>query len=48
MNRYAQFLGSEGINVSLSSVDYNPYTQLNYLFKILIFSISLVSDYTLC
>ena len=34
MNRYAQFLGSEGINVSLSSVDYNPYTQLNYLFKL--------------
>ena len=34
MNRYAQFLGFEGINVSLSSVNYDPYTQLNYLFKL--------------
>jgi transcription initiation factor IIE alpha subunit len=34
MFRFAQFLGSEGINVSLSSVDYDPYTQYNYLFKL--------------
>ena len=34
MFRFAQFLGSEGISVSLSSVDYDPYTQYNYLFKL--------------
>jgi hypothetical protein len=34
MFRFAQYLGSDGINVSLSSVDYDPYTQLNYLFKL--------------
>ena len=31
---FAQFLGSEGISVSLSSVDYDPYMQYNYLFKL--------------
>tara|TARA_R100000951_G_scaffold112759_1_gene113603 strand:- start:1571 stop:1801 length:231 start_codon:yes stop_codon:yes gene_type:complete len=34
MFRFAQFLGSEGISVSLSSVDYDPYKQFNYLFKL--------------
>ena len=34
MFRFAQFLGSEGISVSLSSVDYDPYMQYNYLFKL--------------
>ena len=34
MSRYLQFLGTDGINVELSSVNYDPYEQVNYIFSL--------------
>jgi len=34
MAKYFQFLGEQGINVTLSSVDYGPNEQVNWLFSL--------------